>query len=312
MFAFILKKLASALVLLFSISTLAFLMLNIDVNRVARELVGDSATPEQILMKEQELGLDSPLLDRFVKWLVGAVQGDFGTSWFTNEKIFDAIGSRLTVTLTLVFISILISVVIAVVLGILAALRGGWIDRLIQLLAIFSNSVPTFIVAIITITIFAINWSLLPATGWVPFSEDPGAWAISLVLPVFAIVSHAVASAAQQIRSAFKQVLERDFIRTLRSRGIKPNEIVFRHVLRAAAPAGLTVLSLQLIGMLGGTVLIENIFALPGMGQLALQSTLRSDVPVVMGVVIYTVVVVLVVNLVVDLINGWLNPKVRS
>jgi peptide/nickel transport system permease protein len=287
-------------------------MLNIDVHRVTRELVGDSATPEQIAMKEQELGLDKPLSERFFEWLTSAIRGDFGTSWFTNEKVFDAIGSRLNVTLTLVFISIAFALVISVSLGILAALKGGWLDRFIQLLAIFSNSVPTFIVAIITVTIFAINLGLLPATGWVAFSENPSGWALSLVLPVFAIVSHAVASAAQQIRSAFKQVLERDFVRTLRSRGIKPREIIFRHVLRAAAPAGLTVLSLQLIGMLGGTIVIENIFALPGMGQLALQSTIRSDVPVVMGVVIYTVVVVLIVNIFVDLINGWLNPKVRS
>jgi peptide/nickel transport system permease protein len=120
-----------------------------------------------------------------------------------------------------------------------------------------------------------------------------------------------VASAAQQIRSAIKLVLERDFVKTLTSRGISRNEIIFKHILRAAAPAGLTVLSLQFVGMLGGSVIIEKIFALPGMGEMAVNATAMGDTPVVMGVVVYTVIIVISVNLIVDLINGWLNPKVR-
>jgi peptide/nickel transport system permease protein len=131
------------------------------------------------------------------------------------------------------------------------------------------------------------------------------------VLPVLSLVIATVASAAQQIRSAFKDVLSRDWVRTLRSRGIKNSEILFKHVLRSAAPSGLTVLSLQFVGMLGGSVIIESIFALPGIGHLAVDSTAQGDTPVVMGVVLYTVIVVILVNLAVDLINGWLNPKVR-
>ena len=118
-------------------------------------------------------------------------------------------------------------------------------------------------------------------------------------------------SSAQQIRSAVKSVLERDFIRTLTSRGISRREIIIKHVLRAAAPAGLTVLSLQFVGMLGGTVIVEKIFALPGMGDLVVNATASGDTPLVMGIVVYTVIIVIVINLVVDLINGWLNPKVR-
>ena len=128
---------------------------------------------------------------------------------------------------------------------------------------------------------------------------------------MIALVINGVTGGAQQIRSAVIKQLERDYVRTLRSRGINEREILFRHVLRSAAPAGLTVLSLQLIGMLGGVVIIEQIFALPGMGPLAVAATSQSDLPVVMGVVMYTVVVVIIVNLLVDLLNGWLNPKVR-
>ena len=136
-------------------------------------------------------------------------------------------------------------------------------------------------------------------------------WAASIILPAASLVVATVASSAQQIRSAIKSVMERDWVRTLRSRGVPEREILFKHVLRSAAPAGLTVLSLQFVGMLGGSVIIENIFALPGVGQLAVTSTGLGDTPVVMGVVVYSVIIVILVNLAVDLINGWLNPKVR-
>jgi peptide/nickel transport system permease protein len=185
------------------------------------------------------------------------------------------------------------------------------VDRVVQFLAIAGFAVPNFVVAIAIVTLFAINLALLPATGWVPLAEDPATWARSLVLPVTALVINTVASAAQQIRSAFKDVLSRDWVRTLRSRGVPNNEILFKHVLRSAAPSGLTVLSLQFVGMLGGSVIIEKIFALPGIGQLAVDSTTQGDTPVVMGIVVYSVIVVILVNLVVDLVNGWLNPKVR-
>jgi len=192
-----------------------------------------------------------------------------------------------------------------------AAVKGGWVDRTVQFLAVVGFSVPNFVVAIVVIMLFAINWMLLPATGWVPITDSFSGWLLSLILPVTALVIATIASAAQQIRSAFKDVLSRDWVRTLRSRGINNTEILFKHVLRSAAPAGLTVLSLQFVGMLGGSVIIEKIFALPGIGQLAVDSTSQGDTPVVMGIVVYSVIVVIVVNLAVDLINGWLNPKVR-
>jgi peptide/nickel transport system permease protein len=212
---------------------------------------------------------------------------------------------------TVVGIAILISAVLAVNLGMAAAIKGGWIDRLVQLLAITGFAIPGFVIAVLSVTIFAITFTLLPATGWVPFAEDPLNWLLSIILPTFALVIATVASSAQQIRSAIKNVYERDWVRTLRSRGIAEKEILFKHVLRAAAPSGLTVLSLQFVGMLGGSVIIESIFALPGMGQYAVTATGAGDTPVVMGVVVFTVIVVIVVNLLVDLINGWLNPKVR-
>jgi peptide/nickel transport system permease protein len=311
MFAFIARRLGSGALLLAVISSLAYFLVFYTTEGVSLRLLGDGATDADLAAKDAELGLDRPLVERYITWALAALRGDFGTSWFTNEPIADAIANRLPVTLSLVAVAILISAVLAVVLGMAAAIKGGAIDRIVQFLAVFGFAVPGFVIAILMVTAFAINIMIFPATGYVPLSEDPAAWALSLTLPVISLVIATVASSAQQIRSAIKAVKERDWVRTLRSRGVPEREILFKHVLRSAAPAGLTVLSLQFVGLLGGSVIIESIFALPGMGQLAVNSTGLGDTPVIMGVVVFTVIIVVVVNLIVDLINGWLNPKVR-
>jgi peptide/nickel transport system permease protein len=311
MLGFISRRLFSGVLLLLVISSLTYFLMFSSSTNIAVHLLGDAATPEQILAKQQELGLDQPLIERYFAWLTDALQGNLGTSWMTSEPIVDALLGRLPVTLTLVGITILLAALIATILGMIAAVKGGWVDRMVQILGIAGFAVPNFVVAIFLVTFLAIQLALLPATGWVPIEEDPTLWLLSLILPVSALVLGTVASSAQQIRSAIKNVLERDWVRTLTSRGIPRREILFKHVLRAAAPAGLTVLSLQFVGLLGGVVIIEQVFALPGMGFLAVSSTTTGDTPVVMGVVVYTVILVIIVNLIVDLLNGWLNPKVR-
>ena len=311
MLAFIAKRLGSGILLLGVISTLAYFLVFTTTDGVALRLLGDMATPEQLRAKEVELGLDRPIFERFLSWATHALQGDFGTSWFTSESIISSLANRLPVTITIVFVAIFVAAILAVILGMAAAIKGGWIDRMVQVVAIAGFAVPAFVVAIGLVFVFAVNWMLLPATGWVPLADNPGMWAASIILPAASLVVATVASSAQQIRSAIKSVMERDWVRTLRSRGVPEREILFKHVLRSAAPAGLTVLSLQFVGMLGGSVIIENIFALPGVGQLAVTSTGLGDTPVVMGVVVYSVIIVILVNLAVDLINGWLNPKVR-
>lgn len=311
MAAFIARRLLSGVFLLFVISSLTYFLLFFSTSNLALNILGDLATAEQLAAKEAELGLDRPILERWSEWLLAAVQGDFGKSWFNNQPIVDSLTQRLPVTLTLVGITIALAAILATLLGMLAAVRGGWIDKVVQMLAVAGFAIPNFVVAILIVSVVAIQLKLLPATGWVPFELSPELWLKSLILPVLSLVLATVASSAQQIRSAIKTNLEKDWVRTLRARGLRESEILFKHVLRASAPAGLTVLSLQFVGMLGGTVIIEQIFALPGMGFLAVQSTSLGDTPVVMGVVVYTVIIVIIVNLLVDLANGWLNPKVR-
>ena len=311
MVSFIFRRLVSGVVVLFVVSTLTFFLLYFSATSVARNILGESATQAQVQLKEAELGLDQPLISRYFSWLGGVVQGDFGVSWFTSQPVVGSILSRLPTTLSIVLATIVIAAVLATLLGVAAAVRRGWIDRLLQIVSIGASAVPQFVVAIVLVTVLAIQLRIFPATGYIPMSQDVGGWLASIALPILALAIGAVASTAQQVRSAVINVLGRDYVRTLRSRGLAPREILFRHVLRGAAPAGLTVLSLQFIGMLGGVVVIEQIFALPGMGFLALQSTTQGDMPVLMGVVVYIVIIVVIVNLLVDLAVGWLNPKAR-
>ncbi|MDQ0820786.1 peptide/nickel transport system permease protein [Arthrobacter sp. V4I6] len=309
---FILKRLGSGLVVLFAVSALTFFLLYIASGSIARNILGDQASPEQVALKEAELGLDQPILARYISWLSNAAGGNFGSSWFSSEPVANSLATRIPVTMTMVITAMILIAIIATLIGGAAAVRRGWVDRIVQVGAIVGDSVPGFVIGIILVTILAIQLGLFPATSTISPDAPANAWALSMTLPVIALLINGVTGGAQQIRSAVIKQLERDYVRTLRSRGIGEREILFKHVLRSAAPAGLTVLSLQLIGMLGGVVIIEQIFALPGLGPLAVAATGQSDLPVVMGVVMYTVVVVIVVNLLVDLLNGWLNPKVRA
>ncbi|KRE70247.1 ABC transporter permease [Arthrobacter sp. Soil762] len=312
MITFILKRLGSGLVVLFAVSILVFSLLYVSSGSIARNILGDQATPDQLAVKEAELGLDQPIITRYFSWLTGALQGDLGTSWFTSEPVSSALATRIPVTMTMVIAAMVLISIIATLIGVAAAVKRGWVDRVVQIGAIIGDSVPGFVIGIILVTILAIQMGVFPATSTISPGVGADAWVLSLTLPVIALLINGVTGGAQQIRSAVIKQLERDYVRTLRSRGIGEREVLFKHVLRSAAPAGLTVLSLQLIGMLGGVVIIEQIFALPGMGPLAVAATSQSDQPVVMGVVMYTVAVVIVVNLIVDLLNGWLNPKVRA
>lgn len=311
MIQFLIKRAISGLALLVVISTFAYFLVYSSGTNIALAILGEGATSEQLTLKEKELGLDRPLLERYFDWLKHALKGDFGNSWINNDTVVNEITRRLPVTLTLVLIAMTLAAIFATLIGMYAAIKGGVIDRALQLIAVAGFAVPGFLVAILLINYLAIKFHLFPATGWVKFSEDPTNWLKSITLPIISLVLATITSAAQQIRSAIKSVMDRDFVRTLTSRGITRREILYKHVLRAAAPAGLTVLSLQFVGMLGGTVIIESIFALPGMGSMVVNATNSSDTPLIMGIVVYTVFIVIVVNLIVDILNGWLNPKVR-
>ncbi|KQV07455.1 ABC transporter permease [Leifsonia sp. Root112D2] len=311
MVTFLVRRILSGVVVLVVVSSLTFFLLYFSATSVARNILGESATQAQVHQKEIALGLDQPLVTRFLGWAGSVLHGDFGVSWFSSQPVVGSIMDRLPATLSIVLITIVIVAILSTLVGVAAAVRRGWVDRALQVVSIAGSAIPQFVIAIIIVTFFAIRLHWLPATGYTAFGTDAGGWIRSLILPVIALAIGGIASTAQQVRSATITVLSKDYVRTLRSRGLAPREILFRHVLRGAAPAGLTVLSLQFINMLGGVVVIEQIFALPGMGFLALQSTTQGDMPVLMGVIVYIVIIVVIVNLLVDLAVGWLNPKAR-
>jgi peptide/nickel transport system permease protein len=185
------------------------------------------------------------------------------------------------------------------------------VDRIAQGTSLIGNLFPNLLIAIGLVVVFALNLRWLPATGFTPFSEDPRRWAASVTIPVIVLVINGVANMSAQIRGTMIGELQKDYVRTLRTRGISARSIVYRHALRNAAAPALVVLSLEFIAMFGGALIIENVFALPGFGSFAFNSSLQGDIPVIMGVTIFSVMLVVSVNLLTDVINGWLNPKAR-
>ena len=307
-----LKNLVRSLAVLLVVTFATFSLMFGNAPGIAKAVLGLAATPEAVQGKVVELGLDRPLLVQYWSWATHAIQGDLGRSFYTGEPVSDALASRVPVTLALIVIALLLTAVLSVILGVTAAVRGGSVDRALQFVSVLGTAVPAFIVAIALVLVLAIRWPVFPATGYVSPDASLSGWAASLVLPVTALLIGSVASAAQQFRSAVLDTLGRDYVRTLRARGISERYVVFRHVLRNSAAPGLTVLSLTMLGLLGGAVFIEQVFALPGMGQLANASAQINDVPMVMGTVLVTIVIVLVVNFLGDLAITIANPKARA
>ncbi|MCD2157820.1 ABC transporter permease [Rhodococcus cerastii] len=294
-----------------AVTALTFMMVFSNGAASVRQSLGETATDEQVAARVAQLGLDRSVVLQYLEWLKGLLSGDLGASFATGESVSSMLTTRIPVTISLVVLAILLTAVLSVVVGVCAAVFGGWVDKGLQFLSIGGLALPNFLVAIALVFAFAIAIPLFPATGYVPIEENAGEWAASLVLPVTAILVGLVAGSAQQFRGALIDTLSQDYIRTLRSRGVSERAIVLRHALRNAASPGLTVLSLQTIGLVGGAVLIERIFVLPGVGQLTQTAAITGDLPAVMGCVVFSVLVVIVVNVCADLLNGWINPKVR-
>ncbi|MEV6639397.1 ABC transporter permease [Amycolatopsis sp. NPDC051371] len=309
MILFIIKRVLAGFALLFGVSTATFALVYSGGGDIAGQLLGGDAGPEAVAAKARQLGLDQPLMAQYWHWLTHAITGDLGVSWYSSQPVLPTILQRLSVTLSIVVVALLVVTLASVTIGIVAALRRGWIDRVLQTASVIGLALPSFWVGLVLVIVFAISLRWVPATGFVPFQESPARWFASIVLPVVALGLAAASATAQQVRSAVIGVLEQDYVRTLRARGLSGTRVLWGHVLRNAAPPGLTVLSLQFISMVGGAVIIERIFAINGMGSLAVDSTLKNDIPVVVGVMVVMTVVVVLINLAIDIVNGFINPK---
>ncbi len=311
MLTFVVRRVLHGLTMLFTVSLLAYFLLSIGTGNVARLILGLKATEEQVAELNEQLGLNRPFIEQFTTWLAGAVRLDFGASWSMPETVNEVLFPRLGVTLTIVLLTTLLAAILSILLGTLAAIRGGAIDRFVQIFGLIGFAVPGFLVAFLLVTVFAIQIPIFNAVGYTDFAVDPGEWAKSVTLPVIALSLSAMASVTQQVRGSVKDALNMDYVRTLRARGLSFNRVVYKHVLRNAGGPALSILGVQFVGMLGGAVLVEQIFAIPGLGPYAVQSTGLSDIPSIMGLVVVTGLIVITVNLIIDLLSAALNPKVR-
>lgn len=311
MLFFILRRLGSGIVLLFVVATATFFLLSVTGQDPARQVLGPVASAEQVEAKRAELGLDQPVLVQYVQWLASAVRGDLGKSWYTNQPVTEAVAFTLPPTLSMVLGAILLAVAVGTTVGVIAAIRRGAVDSGLQVVSTFVQAVPGFLVALFLALIFAVQLGLLPATGYTSLTTSPSDWLASITLPVVALALGAIASIALQIRGSMIDVLRQDYVRTLRSRGLPDRSVLLKHALRSAAGPTLTIVSLMFIVSISGSVIVEKVFNIPGIGTQANISATRGDLPVVLGIVVVTVTMVVIVNLLVDLAQGWVNPKVR-
>lgn len=305
------RRLLVAIPLLVVVSALSFLLVSLTPGSLLRELLGLRASPQQYATLRRQLGLGQPLYEQYWHWATRAVTGDLGASLFSGEPVTHAINSRLPVTLSLLLGALLVSVVIGVTLGVVSAVRGGFLGRVVDVVALVGFALPGFWVGAELIALFAVKLRLLPATGYVPFTESVSGWLRSLVLPVAALALGGVAAIAKQTREAMLDALGSEYIRMAWANGIPPRAIFFRHALKNASLPVLAVVGVQAVGLLGGAILAESVFALPGVGSLVVNAALEHDIPLVQGVAIYFTVIVIVINIVIDVSYSLLDPRVR-
>lgn len=311
MFTFILKRLGEGAILIFVVTAITFFLTFGAGIPVAHNILGPSATPEQIASLNADLGLDRPILEQYFSWLGGVLHGDLGHSYFTSEAITSSLIHRLPVTMSVVLVSCIITVIVSVLLGVASAARGGWLDKVLQGIATISYIFPAIVLGVVLVYVFAVTLKWVPAIGFVPIGESFGGWFGSVILPAIVLAIGGIASLAAQVRGTMIDELSKDYIRSLRSRGVTERSILLKHALRNAAGPALTTFSLMFIAMFGSSLFVEKIFALPGFGSFGYMATIQGDLPAMLGVSLFSVGLVVVVNLVVDLANGWLNPKVR-
>lgn len=308
---FLLKRLLTGAIMLFSVSFLSYFLLYLGTGNVAILILGLQAAPADIAALNEQLGINRPFLEQYFSWLGNALRLDLGQSWSSPERVSEALFPRLQVTLTIVVITTVVALLISVALGTLAALRGGWIDRVVQFLSLIGFAVPGFLVAFYLAILLAIQLPIFNAVGYTNFSDDPSEWFKSVTLPVIALALAGVAAASQQTRRAVKEALAMDYVRTLRARGLTFRRVIFKHVLRNEGGPILAIIGVQFVGMLGGAILVEQIFAIPGLGPYAVSATTMGDIPAIMGLVTVTALIVIIMNLLVELTSAALNPKVR-
>jgi peptide/nickel transport system permease protein len=306
------RRLLLAIPLLIVISTLTFLLVALVPGNPAYRILGIGKPPQLYTALNEQLGVTKPVYDRFGHWAWKASRGDLGDSLYTQQPVTTTIKQRVGVTMSLVFGSLLVIGVLGIGIGVFTAVVGGLPGRLVDGLSVIGFALPGFWVGAVLIAIFSVSMHLFPAVGYQSISESPTGWIRSLVLPVAALSLTSVAVLAKQTREAMMDVLASEHIRMARANGIGERDIYFRLALKNAAIRVVTVIGLQAVGLLLGTVFVEQVFALPGLGSALVNAATSGDLPVVQGITIFFTLIIIAVNLVTDVLYSVLDPRVKT
>lgn len=312
MTAYIARRVLLFVPMLLLLSVFTFILNSVVPGDPTGAILGENASAEAKRQVERDLGLDRPIVVRYFDWLGDTLRGQFGRSYVNRQPITSQLKIRFPVTLELAIIALTLASLIGIPMGILASLRPrSIVDRAAMIFAVGGVALPSFFLAMLLVLLFSVRLGWLPATGWTPFSEDPAEHLRRVVLPVVSLVIAPTAVIARMMRTSMIGVLTEDYVRTAQAKGLRRSTVVVRHALRNALIPTLTVLGLQLSALLGGTIIIESVFGLPGLGRLALTSVTGHDTPTIQAVVLLIGAGVLIVSLVVDLLYAYVNPRIR-
>jgi len=308
----VVRRMVMAIPLLFASSIVVFSLVLAVPGDPAVTLAGDNATPERIEAIRVTLGLDQPLVEQYLTWLGNVLQGDLGTSLLSSKSVSDTILERLPVTLSLALTAIVIGLLIGVPAGVIAALnRNRWPDRVATVGASAGMAMPNFWLGLVFVVVFAVKNPWFPPSGYVRITEDPWEWLRHILLPALTLGTAASAEITRQLRGSLSDVLSTDYVRTARAKGLRRWSVVGKHAAKNASIPVVTVVGLQFSLMLGGTVAVERVFGIPGLGSSIVDAVLGKDLPMIQAIVLLLTVAVVFINLAVDIAYGYLNPKVR-
>ncbi len=312
MLAYIVRRIVMLIPVLLVVGIVVFALVHITPGDPAAVMLGQNATAEQIEQLRGQLGLDRPIWEQFLEWISGVVRLDFGESIFLGMPVIEAIQDRVQPTLLLTTYAMIIQIAIGIPVGVISAIRSGsLLDRGLMILSISGAAIPTFFLGIVLILFFAVNLRWLPAGGYVPITEDPVAHLKAMALPAFALGFSSAGLLARLVRSTMLDVMREDYIRTAYAKGVTERSVITRHALRNAMIPALTVIGASVGALLGGAVVTETVFTIPGMGRLVVQSIGRRDFPVIQGAVMLIAAVYVLVNLAVDILYVYIDPRVR-
>ena len=290
-----------------------FLLLRLSPGDPAAVIAGDYATAEDVQKIREKLGLSEPIFVQFVTWLGSLIQGDLGTSIFSNKPVTELIAQRLEPTLMLALTTIIFSILVAVPLGTIAAFRAGsWIDRLVMLFSVGGFSVPVFVLGYILIYFFSITWRILPVQGYrSPFEDGMLPFMQHIILPTLTLSVIYIALLARMTRASVMEVLEEDYIRTARAKGLSEVKILMQHALRNAAVPIVTVIGIGIALLIGGVVVTESVYNIPGLGRLVLDAVLARDYPIIQGLILFFSLIYVLLNLIIDLTYTLFDPRIK-